>query len=133
MTNDTTYLHDPSTSAPAPWAMKVAMGVAGTVALTGGLSNLAAVALLSKESSRRKCHRVVGVTSDTVLVLQLALVDLLYCTVSLPLLLATVYGSSVDPDLESPESHRLCVAAAFIRIVNANVEFNTLGLVAVER
>ncbi|XP_071536995.1 protein trapped in endoderm-1-like [Panulirus ornatus] len=122
--NDT-FPHD-HPSAPAPWAMKIGLSIAGMVAVTGGVCNFGAVAVLVKEASTKQCRRMVSVTSDTMLILQLAMVDLLYCSVSLPLMMVTSLSSVPPP-------HVLCVAAAFIRIINANVEFNTLGLVAVER
>ncbi|XP_045625580.1 P2Y purinoceptor 2 [Procambarus clarkii] len=118
-------LHDPSL-APAVWALTLGLVMGGLVAVSGSVCNLGAVAVLLKEASRRRSRQLMVVTADSILLLQLAVVDLLYCSVTLPLLMATY----LQPQFHPPA---FCAAAGFIRIANSNVEFNTLGLVALER
>lgn len=126
---NTTTTFGPGTSAPSPpspWALNMAIASGLAVSLIGGLGNLVAVAVLLQQTMTRRTLRVLKVTADSVLVLQLAVVDLLYCTVTLPLCVASYLQGEEMPG-------PLCAFAGFFRILNGNVEFNTLGLVALER
>ncbi|XP_063586197.1 protein trapped in endoderm-1-like [Penaeus indicus] len=122
----TSSLENTTPSLPSPWARNMAIISGLAVSLIGGLGNLVAVTVLVQQAMTRRTQRVLKVTADSVLVLQLAVVDLLYCTVSLPLSVASyLHGEEVPGPL--------CAFAGFFRLLNANVEFNTLGLVALER
>ncbi|XP_042216195.1 N-arachidonyl glycine receptor-like [Homarus americanus] len=111
---------------PALWALILGVCMAGAVALVGGVCNLGAIVVLLKEGSRRRPGRPLVVVADTILLIQLAVVDLLYCSITLPIIMVTY----LRPE---PLPYTFCATAGFIRIANANVEFNTLGLVAIER
>ncbi|XP_037784455.1 protein trapped in endoderm-1-like isoform X2 [Penaeus monodon] len=113
-------------SLPSPWALNMAIVSGLAVSLIGGLGNLVVVTVLVQQAMTRRTLRVLKVTADSVLVLQLAVVDLLYCTVSLPLCVASYLQGEEMPGT-------LCAFAGFFRLLNGNVEFNTLGLVALER
>ncbi|XP_047471190.1 uncharacterized protein LOC125026655 [Penaeus chinensis] len=125
--NTTTLSTGASTpSLLSPWALNMAIISGLAVSLIGGLGNLVAVTVLVQQAMTRRTLRILKVTADSVLVLQLAVVDLLYCTVSLPLSVASYLHGEEMPG-------PLCAFAGFFRLLNANVEFNTLGLVALQR
>ncbi|XP_042891455.1 protein trapped in endoderm-1-like [Penaeus japonicus] len=117
---------DSGPSLPTAWSLQMAIVFGGAVSLIGGLGNLVAVVVLVQQTMTRRSQRILKVTADSVLVLQLAVVDLLYCTVSLPLCVVSYVRGK---EMLEP----LCDFAGFFRLFIANVEFNTLGLVALER
>ncbi|CAL4073098.1 unnamed protein product, partial [Meganyctiphanes norvegica] len=113
-------------ASPSSWALSVGAWVTVGVALVGGTANLVAVATLTHQMVCRPSRRVIKWTAETVLILQLAVNDLLYCGGSLPFVIHHYFT-------RVPTTDALCAFAGCLRITNACVEFNTLGLVALQR
>ena len=70
--------------------------------------------------------------ADTLLLLHLSLCDLLYCSISLPII-ALNYDLALSDAYTSVPSKQFCTASVVFRYLNAITEWMTLGLLAVER
>ncbi|XP_042218880.1 G-protein coupled receptor moody-like [Homarus americanus] len=86
----------------------------------------------------RRVRYIKDMTPDTVLIINLALADLFYSSISLPFMFTTyyrLYNNKMNNTEECPwvEGDSACQLSAFLRYTNAIVEWTTLGLMALER
>ncbi|XP_047471179.1 uncharacterized protein LOC125026642 [Penaeus chinensis] len=121
---------------PEAWALHLGMAFTGTVAVSGAVLNLLALAVFIQQARERPCRRLVEFTSDKILMLNLVLVDFLYCLVAMPSLLATYllpveYHSLHQGEAEKPVP--FCKITGLLRYIMNSAEINTISLISLER
>ena len=114
-----------------PWARVLVKAVCCTVAVLGGAGNL--LTLCAVPYASRCCRAPLEVkrlrySTATVFILNLAVADLLYCLVNLPL----YYSQYNNPEVwqRSPAG---CIAAAVTRHTNAAADWMSLAGIALNR
>ena len=113
------------------WALDMVKTVCCTVAVLGGLGNL--LTLCAVPYASRCCRAPLEVkrlrySTATVFILNLAVADLLYCLVNLPL----YYSQYDNPDLWK-NSTVGCQAAGLLRYTNAAADWMSLAGIAFNR
>lgn len=136
----------PGEPVPRDWIL-AAQGWAWTVSCVGGVGNLVTISSIAHQlylgrvwrrqyqedrtGLRQQGRPVVTLEGDTLLLLHLSVCDFLYCVVNLPLT-ALTYDFALGRVSHEP-SKSFCTGAALFRYINALAEWNTLGLLTVER
>ncbi|XP_045599568.1 compound eye opsin BCRH2 [Procambarus clarkii] len=135
LTDVTSTLDVHHVDTPVNWSLMLGMVVSFTVMVVGSFGNLLTVCTLVHQFHiPRKVRYIKDLTPDTVFIINLALADLCYSSISLPFMFLTyyrLYGNNLqapwDPD------NKPCMVSAFLRYTNAIAEWTTLGLMALER
>ncbi|KAK4304385.1 hypothetical protein Pmani_023654, partial [Petrolisthes manimaculis] len=77
------------TGRPQLWALYVGIASTSIISILGTVLNLIALVVFIQQARMQPTHRLVRFSPDKVLLVNLVVVDLLYCTVSLPMLMLT--------------------------------------------
>ncbi|XP_069980088.1 uncharacterized protein [Penaeus vannamei] len=125
---------------PETWALYLGVTFTGTVSVSGAVLNLLALGVFIQQARERPCLRLVDFTSDTILMVNLVLVDLLYCLVAMPSLLATYLLPVEYHDLRRVEEEEeeeaappFCEVTGLLRYIMNSAEINTISLISLER
>ncbi|XP_076059220.1 uncharacterized protein LOC143035904 [Oratosquilla oratoria] len=118
---------------PSDAILKLGMATCVIVGVIGSVGNLITMATLIHQYSLPPLLRnIKTLTADLVLIFNLALCDLFYCSVSLPFMFIT-YFTVYNKERPWFGHSKLCELSAFFRYTTAICEWMTLGLLALER
>lgn len=121
-------------SGPVTSILLIAIILISVIIVFGGTGNLVVVTTVIYQIYLPENLRKIKINPNYILLTNLAVADLLYCWVNLPIVLQTyikVYNNGKSTHISDPG--RFCSFGAFFRHTNAITEWCTLGLLALER